>query len=82
MDVQEDLTYTISLPMFMSDCPTWWINFMDDFSIKSSSNYNTGLLGKTLEKFNARFYSGIEFERPQIEFETKEDATAFILRWS
>jgi hypothetical protein len=72
----------VKLYIFASDKrePTWWQNFRRSLD-------SNAWPGAELEKlYKAKFvpYSndGINYISPHIEFETDEECTAFLLRWS
>lgn len=68
---------------YLRECPQYWKNFIkheykESASIKSNINQlRYCLMGYNCAMFNE--YAGVDFG---IEFESKEDATAFILKWS
>jgi hypothetical protein len=68
--------YTEPLPHLWDECPSWWHNIVD---------YNHGVLGlnKLLTEYGA-FCHGIDTPALStfVEFQTEEDFTMFLLRWS
>ena len=63
------------------DIPLWWTNFV--LAQPSNISMTSCELNTELKPYNAQFYwNHTGMETMVITFETEEDATAFILRFS
>ena len=64
---------TIILPKLWDECPSWWFNLVR----------RSGTMEAALAEYNAR---AIGFNEPapdtRVVFDTEQDYTAFLLRWS
>jgi hypothetical protein len=71
--------YDIEMATTLRDCPQYWINF-----VKATRDPEEPIdhLNKVMKEFNCEWlYNNIQ-QPIGITFDTEEDATAFILRWS
>ena len=85
------MVHKIHLPDFMEECPEYWQNFMKSFSRPPVQSYdddairiNRQLINNQLTPFNGWYISDRdEFdEECRLQFQSKEDAIFFVLRWS
>ena len=85
--------YKIPLSSNLLDCPNYWQNYALSISEIEGKSLSQTITDDFFEKYSGRFYlkngeleplivKGGYAKIAGIIFETEEDATAFILRWS
>lgn len=66
----------------MRDCPVYWINFvgsLDSLDDEEDDYERVAFINKHLSSYSAEFSMS---HSENLIFDSEEDATAFILRWS
>jgi hypothetical protein len=74
-----DKSYKITLPPALFGCPKYWTNFIKYTRTEIDSFSH---VTNTMKKYNCIWFLQPCASGAVIEFESAEDATAFILRWS
>lgn len=74
------MCHKIQLPKWLLKCPPWWINFIESLDNQRLADATViSFINKHLSQYNASWQC---MYTSDLIFETEEDATAFILRWS
>lgn len=77
--------YTVELPDFLVQCPTYWVNFITHLSIKhKEEDVPVCELKEALKEYNATWLEqrmGDDIEHCAVIFKTEADATWFKLKW-
>lgn len=77
--------YTVELPEFLVQCPTYWINFITDLSMKGDNpgDIPMRVLNRELKKYNAKYSEEVsdDDESYRVVFKSEADFMWFKLKW-
>ncbi len=77
--------YTVELPEFLIQCPSYWVNFITDLSMKTEHKGDVPLktLNRELKKYNATWVEehDDDGERCAVIFKSEADLMWFKLKW-
>jgi hypothetical protein len=77
--------YTVELPEFLVQCPTYWVNFITDLHMKddNAGDIPMRVLNQELKKYNAKYNEEVsdDIEIYQVVFKSEADFMWFKLKW-